>query len=168
MKTFLLHTGKILKSKNIIERKLKVKIEIKGKNLIIKGEEINEYLACSILEALELGFPLNEALLLLDQNFILEKIEIKNLTKRRNLSEIRARIIGTKGKTKQLIEELSDCFIVLHENTIAIIGEADKIKNCIQALIKIIQGSKQSSVYAYLERQRRIFHPGDLGLKVKE
>lgn len=168
MKTFFIkQTGKILKNKNILEKKLKLKIETKDKNLIVKGKELDEYVASQVIEAMEIGFPINTALLLSDENFMLEIIEIKNLTKRRNLSEIRARIIGKQGKTKQLIEELSDCFIVIHENKIGIIGAVDEIKNCINALTRIIQGSKQSSVYAYLERQRKIMHPEDLGLKIK-
>jgi len=168
MKTFVLNnTRKILKEKKRIENKLNIKISGKGKKIEIKGDEISEYLACLILEALEAGFSLEDAFLLTEQDCMLEKILIKNLTRRKNLTQIRARIIGKKRKTLDLIEELSDCSIMLHDNIVYIIGRTEDIKKAINAITKIIHGSKQSSVYAYLEKQRKIYHPEDLGLKDK-
>jgi len=157
--------NKILKNKKKLERKLKVKIEIQGKKIIIEGKEEDEYLAYHVLDAINLKFDIDIALLILEEDYVFEKIQIKSHTRRRNLKEVRARIIGKKGKTKQLIEELSECHLSLHKNTLGIIGPAENIRNCIQALKKLIQGSKQSSVYSYLERQRKVFHPPDLGLK---
>jgi len=166
MKTFVLNNArKILKEKEKIEKKLDIKIYVKGKKIEIKGTEINEYLAGWILEALEAGFPIEDAFLLTEQDCMLEKILIKNLTKRENLTQVRARIIGKKRKTLDLIEELSDCLITLHDNIVYIIGRTDDIKKAINAITKIIHGSKQSSVYAYLEKQRKIYHREDLGLK---
>ena len=97
-----------------------------------------------------------------------EKINIKDITKRHDLNRVRARIIGTKGKTKELIENLSNCLISLHDNTVGIIGRAEEIKTCMQALISLIQGSKQSKVYSFLERKRAEEKKAefeDLGLK---
>ena len=168
MKTlFLKNIKKTLKEKKKFEAKLGVKIAGGGRNLTVEGGEVEEYLACLILEAVELGFSVEKSLLLTEPDYILEKIDIKNYTKRQNLAQIRARIIGRKGETKELIEELSDCHMALTNNTVGVIGRVENIKNCINAVVKLIRGSKQASVYAYLERQRRIYHPEDLGLKDK-
>ena len=106
--------------------------------------------------------------MLKDEDFILEKIHIKNLTKRHDLERIRARIIGTHGKTKEIIQELSGCLISLHDNTVGIIGRAEDVKKAIRAIESIIQGRKQGKVYSYLERLRsreKLKMHEDLGLK---
>ena len=145
---------KILQNKRKLEKKLAVKITNKGGILFVKGEAEQEYLAIQIIEAINLGFTTEKALLLTEEDFILEKINIKDLTKRHDLERIRGRIIGTKGKTKKTIESLSDCFVSLHDNTVGIIGRAEDIEKAMQALTSIIQGSKQSKVYSSLERKR--------------
>lgn len=166
MESILLEkSGVLRKNIKLLEKKLHVKIILRGKLAEISGEELDEYIALQVIESLILGFSLETALLLLEPDYVLEKIEIKKFTKRHNLSEVRARIVGKDGRTKSLIEELSDCSISMHNNEVGVIGESERIKTAIQAVIKIIQGSKQSSVYSYLEKQRGIHHPEDLGLK---
>ncbi|MBU3913523.1 MAG: hypothetical protein KKB21_01035 [Nanoarchaeota archaeon] len=169
MKTFILkNIKKVYENKSLFEKKLSIKITIDGRRLTMNGNEFNEFIARSVFDAIEMGFPIETALLLKEEDHILEKIEIKNLTRRSNLREVRARVIGAEGRTKALIEELSDCQISLHENEVGVIGEAESIRTCLRAIAMLIQGSKQSSVYAYLEKQRKILHPSDLGLKIEE
>jgi ribosomal RNA assembly protein len=168
MKTFIFQRAKkISEHKKILESKLKIKIKFNGRQVTIEGdEELEEFLAYNVLESINLGFDIDTALLLIEPDFVFEKIEIKNLTKRANLVLVRARIIGKDGRTKAIIEELSDCHISLYENTVGVIGHSDKIKTCMQAVTRLIQGSKQGNVYLYLEKQRKIYHPEDLGLKI--
>lgn len=166
MKTFILkRIKKILENKKILEKKLNIKLFSEGRKLTIEGSELEEFIASKVIEAIEIGFKVETTLQLVEPEYILEKIEIKNLTKRKSLEEVRARVIGKEGRTKELVEELSECEISIHGNEIGVIGEAEKIKGCMHALVMLVQGSKQSSVYAYLEKQRKIMHPGDLGLK---
>lgn len=169
MKEFTLKKPKkILENKRVLEKKLNVKIEVLGRKVTINGNEIDEFIASKVIEASEIGFDIETALFITDEDYVFEKVEIKNLTKRNNLTEVRARLIGKEGRTKELIEELSECYICVNINEVGIIGPNDMIKNAMQAVAKLIQGSKQSSVYAYLEKQRKIRHPEDLGLKINE
>lgn len=142
----------IKKERESLERKLKVKIEIKGRNVIIRGDSIDEYVASKILDAVSIGFPLKIACLLQDENFMFEKINIKNFTKRKNLFLIRARIIGTHGKTKKTVEEISDCKVIMKDNIVAIIGPSDSVEYALLGIINIIKGSKQANIYKYLEK----------------
>lgn len=167
MEFVLEETRKILRNKKNLEEKLKVKISGRGKKIEISGNEIEEYIAHKVLEAISIGFEEDIAFQLLNPEYIFEKINIKDITKRKNLQEIKARVIGTRGGTIDLISDLSNCHTVLHGNTVYIIGNSEEIKNAMNAIIKLIKGSKQSSVYAYLEKQRKIYHPEDLGLKDK-
>jgi len=111
-----------------------------------------------------------EALFITHEDFILEKINIKDITKRHDLNRVRGRIIGTRGKTLETLESLSDCFISLHDNTVGIIGRAEEIETSMQAIKAIIRGKKQSKTYSYLEREKSKPVPlsEDLGLKIKE
>ena len=166
--TYSQNSRKILKNKVRLEHELDVKITNKGKVLFVEGEGEQEYLAIQVIEAIDLGFKIVQALLLIQDDFILEKINIKDITKRNDLERVRGRIIGTDGRTKKIIENLSDCFISLHDNVVGIIGLTDNIEKAIQALTSIIQGSKQNRVYSSLERKNikeKLSLNEDLGLK---
>ena len=101
-----------------------------------------------------MGFSIKEALLLKSEEFVFEKISIKNIAKRKDLSQVRARVIGTKGKAIRVIEDLSGCYIAVHDNAVGIIGYAEDVKKASYALKRLIAGSKHASVYAYLEEQK--------------
>lgn len=159
---------KIKSRKSFLENKLKIKLKIAGKNITIKGEEIAKYEATNVFQAIDKGFPIEEALLLLNENYIFELMNIKNLATRKDISQIRARIIGRKGKTLKVLQELTECYLILKDNYVYIIGPSEKIKDCLNGIRKLIQGSKQSSTYTYLERQRKVEVPSDLGLKTSK
>jgi len=164
-------TNKIRQNKKKLEKALKVKLIFSGKNISIEGgDAVNEYVSLQVIEAINLGFTTEQALLLRDEEFVFERINIKDITKRHDLERIRGRIIGTHGKTKKTMENLSDCFICLHDNTVGIIGRAEDIEKAIQALTSLIHGSKQSKIYSFLERKRskeKLKINEDLGLKTK-
>ncbi len=168
---YLENINKIKQNKEKLEKALKVKISYSRKDVVVNGDAINEYVALLVIESIDLGFTAEQALLLCNEDFVFEKINIKDITKRHDLERVRGRIIGTKGKTKNLLETLSDCFICLHDNIIGIIGRAEDIEKAMAALTSIIQGAKQSKVYSQLERMRskeKLKMNEDLGLKNKE
>lgn len=146
---------KILQNKNKLEEKLNVKITNKGKLVFINGKPENEYTALQTIEAINLGFSVERALLLKNHNIILQTLNIKDLTKKHNLEEIKGRIIGTKGKTLKTLNTLTDCAISLKDNQIGIIGDVEEIQDAVQALTSLVQGSKQGHVYKRLEREKK-------------
>jgi len=149
------NTAEVKKAKAQIEKKLHIKIDIAGKKVTISGEGINEYEASIVLDAINLGFSAKKALLLLDPEIQFRRLNIKDFTKRKNLREVRARVIGREGKTKRTIEDLTDSTIVVRDNTVGIIGYADSIENTLTALKNLIRGSKESNVYRFLEDMNR-------------
>ncbi len=147
---------KILANKKRLEKELNISIKNRGRLLLIESKDpLNAYLACQIIEALNLGFKIEEALLLKNEEYQFEKIPIKDVTKRKTLSQVRARIIGKQGKTLELLQTLSNCFIVLHDNIVGLIGKCEEIETSIQAVKNLIRGSRQGNVYGYLEKQRK-------------
>lgn len=142
----------IIKNKRRLEQKLKIKITIENNSIIINGEPLQEYDAELVLEAINSGFSIETSLETLKENTAFERINIKDYTSRKDISVIRGRIIGTNGRTKKTLEQLTGCKIKINDNVISIIGNAEEVKNIITAIIKIIKGSKQSKTYKFLER----------------
>ncbi len=157
---------RILKNKKRLEKELNVKITNRGKEVMIEGAGMDEYLAEKVIDAIDFGFPFSDVLALKDEDFSFGIMNIKDYTKRKDFEVIRARIIGKGGKTLKTLSQLTNCNFELKNNSIGIIGSAENIKNAEQAVISIVKGAKQSNVYSYLEKH----HPLpilDLGLKSK-
>ncbi len=160
--------NKIKKAVPVIENKVKVNISFRKGSVGIKGNELNEFLVEQIIRAVDFGFHVDDALLLTNEDFVLEFISIKENTRRKNLTDVRSRVIGTDGKAKRTIEKLTGCVIVVNENTVGVIVDSVHLDSVVQALESLIHGAKHGNVFAYLEKQnvgRRKFDDEDLGLK---
>ncbi|MAG39357.1 hypothetical protein CMI41_00095 [Candidatus Pacearchaeota archaeon] len=162
---------KVKKAVPKIESRIKVEIRF-GKNsqISIKGDELSEFVAEKIIEAVDFGFDVADALLLKKDDFVLEFIDIKSYTPRKNLKDVRGRVIGTSGKAKNTIEELTGCVMVVHDNRVGLIVDSEHLDAVVQGVISLIQGAKHGNVFSYLEKQnaaKRRLEGGDLGLKEK-
>lgn len=155
---------RILKNKKKFEAELNIKITNRGKEVSIQGEPEDEYIAEKVLDAINFGFPFSDALLIKKEDFMFERINIKDHTKRKDLERIRARIIGRGGKTLKTLCKLTKCFFEIKDNYIGIIGPPEYIENAQQAIISIIKGSKQTNIYSFLEKHQ-VKAVLDLGLK---
>jgi len=151
-----------------IESKMKIKISFGKGRVSLKGAELNEFLTEEMIMAIDFGFHVEDALLLRDEDFVLEFIDIKEHTPRKNLKDIRARLIGTNGKARKTIEKLTGAILVIHDNRVGVIVSSAHLDALIQAIESLIQGAKHGNVFSYLEKQnvaRRKFDEDDLGLK---
>ena len=161
----------LVNEKERLEKQLEVKINVQGKKVTVEGDSFKEYESLIILEAMQFGFSAKEALELLTEDIIFRKIPIKQFTRRKNLKEVRGRIIGKEGKTKKTIEDISGCEIKINEelNQIGLIGPAEEIEEATTAITNLIRGTKRANVYRFLERinaGKKDFST-DLGLKIK-
>jgi|SRR3989344_356419 len=161
-----LQISKITKSKNQLERELDVKINLYRGFVELEGEAIAEYTATQVIEAITLGFDIQTSLLLKNEDYILQKIQIKDYIgkAKKRLIQVKARIIGKKGRAIKTISELSNCSIKLHENLVAIIGLVSDAETTLDSVISLIRGSNHSNVYARLEKLSHE-EETDLGLK---
>lgn len=144
---------KILQNKKILENSLKVKISVKENIVSLTGNAEDEFIALQAIDAINLGFAIADVIALRYDDFVLEKIPIKKISKRRNLSQVRGRIIGVERKVLRNIEDLANCVIALHENTVGIIGKSDNVRKTAYAIKKLIAGSKHANVYRFLEEE---------------
>jgi len=165
METFICEKiQRITKNRERLEKALRVKITNRGKEITINGLPEDEYFAEKVIVALDFGFPFAIALLAKNEDNLFETLNIKDYTKKKDLATIRARIIGTKGKSLRTLNELTKCYFELKDNQVGVIGGPEYIKNAQEAMIMLIQGSKHANVYAFLEKHQ-VKPILDLGLK---
>lgn len=151
---------KILKNDEKLIGKLEkfadVKIEL-NEDVTIESEDPLKILRVKqIIQAFGRGFDFEDALDLLDEDYCLEIIEIKDFSgkSRNRMMTLKGRMIGTEGKTKKLIEKYSECKISVYGKTICIIGKWDKVRIAREAIEMILSGSLHNTVYRFLERQK--------------
>ena len=148
-------TGEFVKNKKKLEKELNVKISVNGRKILIEGESVDEYEARLVLNAIDFGFSVKNALLLKNEEMIFKKIHIRSYTKR-DLKVVKSRLIGVKGKTRKTMEEISNCKILIKEADVGVLGYVDDVENVVTAIIHLIRGSKQANMYSYLERMNRM------------
>lgn len=158
---------KIKRAVPSIENSVKVKIGFGKYGISIRGAELNEFLVEKIVRAIDFGFDIDDALLLLNEEFVLEFIEVKENTRRKNLKDVRSRIIGTGGRAKRTLEKLSGGAVVIKDNRIGLIVDADHLSTTVQGIEGLISGSKHGNVFGFLERQgsKVSRRDDDLGLR---
>lgn len=151
------------KTKKYIEDRLGVKLEIDSEGSITitltpKAADPSVLLrAKDVAFAIGRGFPPDTAFRLVrNEDDIYDMVDLRVIFGRSesDIKRIKARIIGADGKTRKLIEELSEADVVVYGHTVGIIGsfvQADTARNAIQM---IIEGCQHHSVYKYLQRKR--------------
>jgi ribosomal RNA assembly protein len=59
------------------------------------------------------------------------------------------------GKTRRIIEELTDSDVAVYGHTISIIGNIEEAQIAREAVQMLIDGSMHSAVYRFLHKKRR-------------
>ncbi len=147
-----------LKSKkrklNKLQKLTNTKISINEDIIIIDGEGIDIFQTKNILKAFGRGFSIDDSLYLLDEEYSLEIINLKDYTKSKNrMIVLKSRIIGTKGKTKKYIEQYTNTKISIYGKTISIIGKWDKVNIAKKAILMLIEGCSHTTLYKWLEQK---------------
>jgi ribosomal RNA assembly protein len=152
---------KILKK----DKKFKEKLEKFSESKIKFNEDIS--IECEdplilmriklVLQAFGRGFDFESAMNLLDEEYRLETIEIKDYAgkSRGRMTTLKGRVIGTKGKTKKLIENCTETKIAIYGKTICIIGKWDRIMIAKKAVEMLLNGRLHTTVYRFLEKIKR-------------
>ncbi len=155
--------GKKGETLHLLEERGKTKIEVDseaGEITLLDDTSSDPYLSFrmrDVLKAMGRGFSPEHALKLLDDDMYYEEYDIRDFSgkSRKRVMQVRSRMIGSDGKTRRLIEELTDCLISIKGNSVAIIGDIEGMKIASKAITMILNGSEHSSVYSYMERKRR-------------
>jgi ribosomal RNA assembly protein len=138
-----------------------VDIDAEDGEVTVSGSETDPVAvlkARDIVLAIGRGFSPERALRLLRENTFLGIIDIKLATGRREkaaLRRIRSRVIGSGGKARARIEELSGCWMSVYGSTVALIGDEDQLQRATRAVELLLRGSEHATVFHLLARLRR-------------
>lgn len=111
--------------------------------------------ARDIVQAMARGFSEARAFRLLDDDAYLEILDIKDFAHSKNrVAQIRARLIGTRGKTRRIIEELTGVDVSVWGHTVSLIGGSFEMAIARAAMVMLLRGSEHKTVYRFLERKR--------------
>lgn len=153
------------KTKKAIEEKLSVELQIDSETggvIITLAEKAEEpsllFRAKDIVTAIGRGFSPEHAFrLILDEESMLDVIDLRTIfgKSESDIKRVKGRIIGMNGKTRRIIEELTDTNVCVYGHTISIIGNIENVQVAREAIQMLIAGSPHNVVYRFLHRKRR-------------
>jgi len=114
--------------------------------------------AKELVTAIGRGFAPERAFRLLqDDEALLEVIDLREIFGRSlsELERLKGRIIGQEGKTRRIIEELTDAEVSVYGHTVSIIADAEEMDIAREAVKMLLQGRQHNSVYRFLHKKRR-------------
>jgi ribosomal RNA assembly protein len=151
------------KVKQHIEDKLQVKLEVdsEGSITIVLSEKASDpsllLKAKEVVTAIGRGFSPEIAFRLIrNEDEIFDMIDLRLIFGRSesDIKRVKGRIIGTEGKTRRLIEELTEADVVVYGHTVGLIGSFEQVDAAHNAVQMIVEGCQHHTVYNYLQKKR--------------
>ena len=143
-------------TKKALEKKGKAKIIVDSENgnIEISGRDPLKLLqAASAVKAIARGFSPDKALKLFEDDYLLDIIGLNETTdSKKELANIRGRIIGTSGKARKKIEEETNSFVSVYGKTVSIIAKIDDLPIARKGIEMLLRGASHSNVYNTLKR----------------
>jgi ribosomal RNA assembly protein len=115
------------------------------------------FMVQNIVRAIGRGFSPQRAEILAKEDFDLHIIDLCDYVgeSRNALARVRGRIIGKNGRSRALLEELTETRISVYGDTVAIIGSVESLGVAREAVMKLIKGSFHKTVWNLLYAYRR-------------
>lgn len=138
------------------ETNSKIFVDSKEGDVRITGDDsLGLFSAREIIKAIGRGFSPEVALLILKSDYAFELLSISDYVgkSQKTSRRLKARVIGTEGKTRKHIEEMTETHLSVYGKTIGIIGEAEKVMIARRAIESILAGATHTSVYKWLEKK---------------
>lgn len=128
-----------------------------GEGIIIENNDAyKEFLTSNIINAFGRGFEIDDALLLLNEDYYFSYIDLRQMfSSDGRISQIKSRIIGTAGKSKRYIQSVSGVKMSVYGHTIGFIGMTDQIEEAQAAVHTIIEGGTHKLAYQRMEASHR-------------
>jgi ribosomal RNA assembly protein len=151
------------KVKQYIEEKLQIKLDVEsdGNVTIVLSEKATDpsllLKAKDVVTAIGRGFTPEVAdRLIRNEDEIFDMIDLRVIFGRSesDIKRIKGRIIGAEGKTRKLIEELTEADVVVYGHTVGLIGSFEQVDTAHNAVQMIIEGCQHHTVYNYLQKKR--------------
>jgi ribosomal RNA assembly protein len=152
--------GKSGEVKKRIEEETKSKIFIdsnEGDVRITGDDSLGLFSAREIIKAIGRGFSPETALHILKSDYSFELLSISDyIGKSKDAAHrLKARVIGTEGKTRRYIEQTTETNLSVYGKTIGIIGEAENVMLARRAIESLLAGATHLSVYKWLDKKKK-------------
>jgi ribosomal RNA assembly protein len=140
---------------------IKLEIDSNQGEVVINDDECKDPLMTmkieSIIKAIGRGFSPENAIKLLDDfvDFFIFDLHDYAGKKESHLRRLKSRIIGSEGKSKRVLEDLTDSKISIYGHTISIISEIDRIDILKKSIDMLLSGSKHATVYRFVEKHMK-------------
>jgi ribosomal RNA assembly protein len=111
----------------------------------------------NVVKAIGRGFSPRRAEILAKEDYDLHIIDLNEYVgnSKSAIARVKGRIIGKNGRSRELIEELTETHISVYGGTVAYIGNPEGLEAAREALMKLIKGSFHKTVWNYLYAWRR-------------
>ena len=154
------HNGEIKKN---LETRSGLKLEINSKDgeVVIDDHESNNPLMPLVMEkvvkAIGIGFSPEKAEFLFkdDADFFIFDLHDYVGKKDTHIRRLKSRVIGKEGKTKRVLEELTDSKVSVYGHTISIISDMERMNILKKSIDMLLTGSKHATVYRFVESQMK-------------
>jgi ribosomal RNA assembly protein len=159
------HEGETRKK---LEEFTKVKIDIDSKlgEVIINDNRVEDPLIIIKLEniilAIGRGFSPEHAFQLLNDDYEFFIFDIRDYVgnKINHIRRLKSRIIGKNGKTKNILENLTNSSISIYGHTVALIASFENMDILKKAIDKLLSGKNHASTYRYIESNMKKIRKG--------
>ena len=162
------------KTKKYIEDSLSIDLKIDSEagdvTITLAGNAQDPSLffrAKDVINAIGRGFSPEHAFRLIrNEDAVLDIIDLRTTFGRSesDIKRVKGRIIGMNGKTRQIIEELTETNVAVFGHTVSMIGEIEQAQVAREAIQMLVKGSMHSTVYRFLHRKRRDLKKKELEL----
>ncbi len=153
-----------------LERESGIRLEIDTEGEVVIHDEMSKdplktLKLIEVIKAVGRGFSPERAWRLFQDDEYMEIIDIREYTGKKvnQVSRVRARLIGTGGKTRALIEDLTGANLSIYGSSVSIIGNSIQLPVARHAVDLLLRGSEHATVYRYLERQRPYLRITEMG-----
>ncbi|KYK20491.1 hypothetical protein AYK21_06165 [Thermoplasmatales archaeon SG8-52-2] len=154
------HNGE---TKKYLEEKsgLKINIDSKAGEVVIDDHELKDPLIVlkieNIIKAIGRGFSPDKAMILLDDeaDFFVFNLYDYVGKKESHVTRLKSRVIGKEGKTKRVLEVLTDAKISVYGHTVSVISDIIKMNILKKSIDMLLTGSKHATVYRFVETQMK-------------
>jgi ribosomal RNA assembly protein len=152
-------------NKELIEKRLGVRLEVESESGDVSitlspgaADPSTLFRAKEVVSAVGRGFSPDKARRLLDDDdAILLVVDMREFVGKSesDIKRLSGRIIGQEGKTRRIIEELTEAYVSVYGHTVSIIGNVEEAEIARQAVEMFIRGRLHTSVYRFLHAKRR-------------
>jgi ribosomal RNA assembly protein len=111
----------------------------------------------NIVKAIGRGFSPQRVDILAKEDFDLNIIDLSDYVgdSKNALARVRGRIIGKNGRSRAILEELTETRISVYGDTVAIIGNVENLGVAREAVMKLVKGAFHKTVWNFLYAYRR-------------